>query len=104
LSKVLNVFVLSKKDKCLYLRNYPLILERICSDKIFFMTTHYPLDSLLSAYDLNKFIDLLEELMHLLVKLLKYEPGQHEAVIELHLMLLELSRTLRSLNPEGDGK
>ncbi|MFM8913632.1 MAG: CHC2 zinc finger domain-containing protein, partial [Flammeovirgaceae bacterium] len=36
LSKVWNAFVLSKKDKCLHLRNYPLILERICSTKKYF--------------------------------------------------------------------
>ncbi|MGJ5676858.1 MAG: SymE family type I addiction module toxin [Nostochopsis sp.] len=39
LSKVWNAFVLSKKDKCLRIRNYPLILERICSDKKYFQMT-----------------------------------------------------------------
>lgn len=65
--------------------------------------TPNPLDSLLSSYGTNKLTDLLEELMHLLVRLLKYEPGQHEAVAELHLLLLELSRALRGLTARPDG-
>jgi hypothetical protein len=62
-----------------------------------------PLDSLVTRYGPSKFIDLIEELMHLLVKLLKYEPGQHEAVAELHLLLLELSCALRGLTARPDG-
>jgi hypothetical protein len=65
--------------------------------------TPNPLDSLLSSYGPDRLTDLLEELMHLLVRLLKYEPGQHEAVAELHLLLLELSRALRGLTARPDG-
>lgn len=59
------------------------------------MDNNQPLKSLLSDRDPDELMEQLEEIMHLLVRLLHHEPGQHEAIISLHLLLHEINCTLR---------